>query len=74
MLPHGDSKIAVISPRFVWSYIIVGNGYVTTVLRAHFGEFCCHQRPKILERHIFDIEINTYILHPMFNLFFVFIY
>ena len=30
----------------------MGNGYVTPVLRAHLGEFCWHQRPKILERHI----------------------
>ena len=52
MLPHGDSKIAAITSHFVWSYIIVGNGYATPVLGAHFREFCCHQRPKILERHI----------------------
>ena len=75
MLPHGDSKIAAITSHFVWSYIIVGNGYATPVLGAHFREFCCHQRPKILERHKAlhrNHLINAYILHPMFNLFFLF--
>ena len=66
MLPHGDSKIAVISPHFVWNYIIVGNGYVTPVLRAHLGEFCWHQRPKILERHM-ALHRNQYI-HTLSNL------